>query len=144
MKLKVLTVIVCVLILNFACIPDMASSSDEHVSGNYLKIYYFHGNVRCASCHKIENYTKETITKYFDQEVSSGDLVYEAVNIDETGNAHFIEEYQLYTKSVVLSLVKDSQETRNKNLVKVWEYLGNKTKFEEYEKEEINKFLEEL
>ena len=50
----------------------------------------------------------------------------------------------LYTKSVVLSLVKDGQEVKFKNLEQVWQLLRNKDKFYQYIKNETQGFLDGL
>jgi hypothetical protein len=104
--------------------------------------YYFHGDFRCSNCHKIEQYSKEAIDKYFAKELASGELEYEIINIDKKGNGHFAEDYKLYTKSLVISRIKDGKEVEYKNLEKVWNYLGNKEAFYNYVKEEVAKFLE--
>lgn len=144
MRLKFLTGFLCIFIFGGGLVADATDIKSEDASGNHIVVYYFHVNFRCASCHKIENYTKETVEKYFNKQVQAGNILYKTVNIEEKGNAHFVEDYQLYTKSVVLSLIKDGKEIKYKNLTKVWEYLGNKTKFEDYEKKEIEEFLKEL
>ncbi|MFC1643726.1 nitrophenyl compound nitroreductase subunit ArsF family protein [Candidatus Omnitrophota bacterium] len=144
MRLKFLAGVLCIFLLGIGFTADAIDIKNEDASGSHIVVYYFHGNFRCASCHKIENYTKETVEKYFDKQVQAGDILYKTVNVEKKGNAHFVEDYQLYTKSVVLSLVRDGKEVKHKNLTKVWEYLGNKTKFENYEKKEIEDFLKEL
>ena len=106
--------------------------------------YYFHGNFRCANCLKIEQYSKEAIEQNFKDELSSGKLVFKVINIETKGNVHFIQDYQLYTKSLVISLVKDGKEVKFDNLTKVWEFLWNRQKFYDYVKEEITKYLKEL
>ncbi|MDX9703086.1 MAG: nitrophenyl compound nitroreductase subunit ArsF family protein [Candidatus Auribacterota bacterium] len=111
---------------------------------DYVTAYYFYTTIRCRSCHNIENYTGETINKNFADQLESGSLKYTAINIEEKGNEHFVKDYNLYTKSVVLSLVKDGKEIKSKNLDKVWQYLGNKNKFTEYVKTETESFLNEL
>jgi len=68
-------------------------------------VYYFYGSVRCPTCHKMEEYTKETIAKNFQDEVASGLLVLKTINIEEKENEHFVKDYQLYTKSLILSQV---------------------------------------
>ncbi|PJC47547.1 MAG: hypothetical protein CO035_06125 [Candidatus Omnitrophica bacterium CG_4_9_14_0_2_um_filter_42_8] len=110
---------------------------------DYVTAYYFHGYFRCSNCYKIEKYSKEAIDKYFAKELASGELEYEAINIDEKGNGHFAKDYKLYTKSLVLSRVKAGKEVKYKNLEKVWNYLGDKEAFYNYVKEEVTKFLEE-
>jgi acetone carboxylase gamma subunit len=50
----------------------------------------------------------------------------------------------LYTKSVVLSLVKAGKEVKWKNLDKVWHLLRDKDKFYQYIKTKVQKFLDSL
>ncbi|OGX16470.1 MAG: hypothetical protein A2166_01135 [Omnitrophica WOR_2 bacterium RBG_13_41_10] len=111
---------------------------------NNVVAYYFHGNFRCFNCYRIEQYSKEAIEQYFKDELSSGKLVFKIINIEEKNNEHFIKDYQLYTKSLIISLVKDGEEVKFDNLVKVWEFLGNKQKFYDYVKDEITQYLKEL
>ena len=106
--------------------------------------YYFHGNFRCFNCYRIEQYSKEAIGQYFKDELNSGKLVFKIINIEEKGNEHFIKDYQLYTKSLVISLVKDGKEVKFDNLTKVWEFLWDRQKFHDYVKEEVTKYLKEL
>ena len=104
--------------------------------------YYFHTTARCVSCHKIEQYTKEALEKYFFNEIASGMIDFQMLNIEEPQNKHFIQDYQLYTKSVVLSKVSEGKEVKFKNLDKIWNLLNNKNKFYEYIKEETNNFID--
>lgn len=116
----------------------------EDASSAKVTVYYFHGTFRCPSCLKIEQYSKEAIEKYFGDELNSGRLVFKVINIEEKGNEHFVDDYQLYTKSLVLSLVKEGKEIKSENLVKVWEYLGNRDKFYEYVNSSVKSYLGEL
>ena len=106
--------------------------------------YYFHGNFRCSNCLRIEQYSKEAIEQNFKDELSSGKLVFKVINIETKGNEHFVQDYQLYTKSLVISLVKDGKEVKFDNLTKVWEFLWNRQGFHNYVKEEITRYLKEL
>jgi hypothetical protein len=105
--------------------------------------YYFYGSMRCPTCFKLEQYSKEAIESNFKSELASGKLEFKAVNAEEKINAHFVNEYQLYTKALVLSLVKDGKELKSKNLNKIWELVGNKDKFIGYIKKEVANFLKE-
>ena len=106
--------------------------------------YYFHGTFRCSSCHRIEQYTKGALDEYFGADLRSGKLIYKVINLEEEGNEHFARDYELYTKSVVLSLVENGKEIKYKNLDKVWQYLGDKRKFYDYIDAETRSFLKEL
>lgn len=125
--------LVCGYTINAAIAPS------DHVA-----VYYFHGNFRCVNCHNIEQYTKETVEKYFKKEVDTGKVVFKVINVETKGNEHFTDDYQLYTKSVILSLVKDGKEVKFDNLAKVWDHLRNRDAFHQYVRSEIDKYLKEL
>lgn len=103
--------------------------------------YYFHGTARCPSCIKIEAYTKETIQGDFAQAIKNGRLEWRVINVDEPGNEHFTKDYQLYTKSVVISDTQAGKQIKWKNLEKVWEFLHDKTAFRNYIRSEVNAYL---
>ncbi|MEI7483027.1 MAG: nitrophenyl compound nitroreductase subunit ArsF family protein [Elusimicrobiota bacterium] len=116
----------------------------ENAPNNKVVVYYFHGTFRCPTCHKLEQYSKEAIETSFKDALRSGKLEYKVVNVEHKGNEHYTSDYQLYTKSLVLSLVKDGKETKWKNLEKIWEYVGNKQKFVDYVKTGVSDFLKEV
>ena len=105
--------------------------------------YYFHGSARCPTCHKMEKYAKEAIENNFPNELENGTLTFKRVNVEEKENEHFINEYQLFTKALVISQVEDGKESRHKNLTKIWEHVRNKDRFFEYVTDEINGYLKE-
>ncbi|MFA5088606.1 MAG: nitrophenyl compound nitroreductase subunit ArsF family protein [Candidatus Omnitrophota bacterium] len=105
--------------------------------------YYFHGSVRCYTCNMMEKYSRETIETYFKDQVQAGKLVFIPINVDEKNNAHFVNDYQLYTKALILSLVKDGKEIRHKNLDRIWQLAGNKQKFFDYVTSEINTLMKD-
>lgn len=109
-----------------------------------IRVYYFHGRARCPSCFKIETYTKETVQGDFVQALKDGSLEWQVVNVDEPANQHFVKDYQLYTKSVILADIREGKQTRWKNLEKVWELLHDKSAFRAYIQAEINAYLKGL
>jgi hypothetical protein len=105
--------------------------------------YYFHGTRRCANCKKIEAYSREAVEKGFPDELESGLLEWRVINIDEPENRHYVDDYKLYTKSVIVTGVHDTTETDWKNLEKIWQLLGSKEKFIEYVRKEVRTYLAE-
>ena len=135
--MKKFAVLILLLVLT---VPAFSQETPE----NKVVAYYFHGNFRCYTCHTMEQYSKEAIQANFKDALTSGKLEFKVVNVEEQGNEHFMQDYQLYTKSLVLSLVKDGKEIKSKNLTKIWEYVRNKQKFFDYVSEEVNSFLKEV
>jgi len=111
--------------------------------GRQLVAYYFHGNARCMTCMNMEAYTDEALKNGFPGALEEGRLVWKVVNVEEPGNEHFINDYQLNTKSVVLSDVVDGKETQWKNLDEIWSLSGDKEAFIAYIQKEAKTFLGE-
>ena len=109
-----------------------------------LVAFYFHGNFRCANCKKIEQYSREAIEKYFADELKTKKLVFTMINTDLSENKHFIEDYQLYTRSLVIVEFKGEKQMRWKNLTKVWNYLNDRDAFYKYVSSEIKGYLENI
>ncbi|MEW6173968.1 MAG: nitrophenyl compound nitroreductase subunit ArsF family protein [Bacillota bacterium] len=103
--------------------------------------YYFRGSTRCYSCVTIENYAREAIEAGFSDALKDGRLQWKVVNVEEPGNEHFIQDYQLYSQSVVLVEIKDGKQTKWKNLAEVWPLLNDKAAFQRYVQEEVGAFL---
>lgn len=104
--------------------------------------YYFHGDKRCRTCLAIEEYTREAIEEGFPEQLESGVLELRIVNVDESEHEHFIEDYRLTTKSVVLADYRNGVEERWKNLNMVWEYVNDRETFLDYVKRETEIYLE--
>jgi hypothetical protein len=115
----------------------------DDLASTKVIVYYFHGQARCPTCHKLEQYSKEVIEASFKDALASGNLEFKVVNVEDKGNEHFVDEYKLYTKALVLLLIKDGKEIKSTNLDKIWEYVGNKQKFFNYVKSGVGDYLRE-
>ncbi len=58
--------------------------------------------------------------------------MWKAVNVDEKENAHFVDDFQLVTKAVVLVEYRAGTIARWENLDKIWTLVRNKENFVEY------------
>jgi hypothetical protein len=106
------------------------SDSTDAVIPNADVVYYFMTTQRCPSCMKIEAFAKEAVERDFAARLKNGTMIWKMVKVDETANQHFIQDYQLYTKSVVLVRYRDGKQIAWKNLEEVWTLLGDKTAFQ--------------
>jgi len=91
---------------------------------------------------KIESFSREAVEGGFGKELKDGRVVWRLVNIDEPANRHYIDDYQLYAKSVIVADVRGGDEVRWKNLMKVWQLTGDKELFIKYIQDEVREYLE--
>ena len=137
MVIKRFSVVIILILLLVMCTTMVFAADDKIIA------YYFHGNARCPTCHKMEQYTKETIEENFKDELNNGLLAFKAVNIEEKENEHFVNDYQLYTKTLIISRVENDKEIEYKNLTEIWEYVRDKKSFFNYVTTEINNYLKD-
>ena len=92
----------------------------------------------------IEQYSKEAIEKYFASQLQNGQLTFSVINIDMPENEHFVKDYQLYTRSLIVAEFKNGKQVKWTNLEKVWNYVKDRDAFYNYVKAEIEKSLKNL
>ena len=113
--------------------PPAVKLSDNQV----LKVYYFHGNARCTSCKLIEKYTKAAIEQGYQAPLKQGLVDLQMVNLESKGNDHYIEDFQLITRSVVLAVEQDGKVINYRRLDAVWQLFTDEQKFTNYIYREI-------
>lgn len=120
--------------------PAPAAPAEE---GRTVTVYYLHTTTRCVSCQKIESFTAAAVTgARFSQPLAEGRLKWVVLNTDEPANAHFVEDYALVTKSVVVSERVGGIEVKWRRLDRVWELLDDPEAFRAYVEGEVAAFVE--
>jgi len=108
-----------------------------------LIAYYFHPTARCQTCLNIENFTKEVIQTQFEKEVEDGMITFRALNIEDSVNEHYINDYSLQFSSLILAKFVNKKQTKWKNLEHVWKFANDKEQFFRYASIEIKGYLKE-
>jgi hypothetical protein len=119
------------------------SPATPAVQANESKIiaYYFHTTARCVTCRTIESYSREVIEKRFALDIARGSLQFKLVNLELPGNEHFVKDYQLFTKSLVLVRFEKGRQTEYKVLNDTWELVSNKQAMQAYVERELRVYL---
>ena len=119
------------------------ASSENKAAVSKVVAYYFHGNVRCRTCRTIESYAKEAVQTGFADALKDGRLAWRVVNVEDPGNDHFVQDFQLSTRSVVLERLAGGKRREWKNLQRVWELVrSDKEGFLKYVQDETKAYLE--
>jgi hypothetical protein len=106
-------------------------------------VYYFYTNTRCSSCKTIEAYTCEAVEKNLSAGYNGWKIAFKGVNIEEEPYKHFVQDYWLNTKSVVVQKFSGDKPLKWGKLEKVWQLLGDKEAFINYVTGETHKLLDE-
>ncbi len=122
---------------------DSSSLKPEKKDKVQLIAYYFHATARCPSCINIENFTEEVIKTIFAKENKADLISFRQLNIEDSVNEHYIEDYKLEFSSVILAKYVNYKQVKWKNLEHVWKYSSEKENFFKYMKIEIKDFLKD-
>lgn len=107
-------------------------------AANVTTVYYFHGNKRCFTCNKIETLAKAAVNAGFADDIKSGAVTFKSVNVDDAENQHFIKDFELASRCVVVQCG-----TKFERLEKVWELVGNEPEFTKYIQQGVEKIRAE-
>lgn len=106
-------------------------------------VYYFYTNTRCSSCKAIEAYTREAVATKLAAGYKAWSVEFKGVNVDEEANSHFVQDYFLNSKSVVVQKFSGEKPLKWAKLEKIWQLLGDKDAFIAYISTETHKLLDE-
>ena len=120
----------------------LAEQSPASPSGTHKVVaYYFHTNTRCSTCMKIEAYSHEAIEQGFPEELKNGSLEMRVINYEQPENRHFLQDYKLVSKSLVLVHTLNGKQVEWTNLRAVWQLTGRKDAFLNYVRKEVRNYL---
>ncbi|MCE5249751.1 nitrophenyl compound nitroreductase subunit ArsF family protein [bacterium] len=104
-------------------------------------VYYFTTSNRDLTCRKIEKFMRDALNGNFGQHCSDGLIVWRMIPVDLPAYRHFIDDYQLDGRSVVLVKIRGGKKIVWKKLDSLQMFLVNKTLFTDYVTDEVNSFL---
>ncbi len=101
-----------------------------------LVAFYFHGNKRCVSCNEIERLTRAA----WATEIEAGTLAFRPTNVDQAGDAHFVTDFQLTMRTVVLAEEAGGRILRFQRLDSCWELFKDPVAFTSYLRTNLQSF----
>jgi hypothetical protein len=102
-------------------------------SAAQVVVTYFHGDLRCATCRKLEALSKETVEANFAKEIAAGAVTFRAINTDRPEHHHFVKDYELASGALVVSEEAGGTVLRWNRLDKVWLLVrGDRQAFDDY------------
>ncbi len=121
---------------------ESGTNSTASTVEDRVVVYYFHGNARCVTCRTIETYAQQAVEAAFADQLHSGSMEFQVINVETPSTFHFIEDYQLYAPSVVVVRYENNAQVDWKNLDMVWRLTGNKSAFLTYIQDETTVFMQ--
>lgn len=119
-----------------------APASDLPKDG--VVVYYFHGTQRCFTCNKMESLAEVVLDTRFAEKLAAGSVVFKPINTEEDANRHFVNDFSLVTKAVVMVERKDGQDVTWRKLDQIWDKISEDEIYQEYIAENLTACLDHL
>jgi len=114
------------------------STLNKKADTQQILAYYFHPTARCVTCRNIEAYSVEAINEW--EEKSGKKVVWKELNIEDSVNEHYVDEYELQFSSLVIARYTEGRKDKWKNLEETWKLVNDKESFKKYVIFELNQF----
>lgn len=119
-------IIGAVILLLFFTIPKYftgnvtASGSSISSEIEKVEVYHFHATRQCVTCKTVGSNAEATVNTYFANELKSGKLVYDSVNIDLPENKALAEKYEAKGSSLIIGVYRKDGSFSKQEDTTVW------------------------
>ena len=105
-----------------------------------VDVVFFHRTQQCYSCKYLGAKTLYTVETYFKDELASGRVTFQSINVQDEANADIIKKYGAYTSSLFINTIEDGTD-HIEEATKVYSLIGKDEAFVETLKSKIEKSL---
>ena len=105
-----------------------------------VDVVYFHRTQQCYSCRYAEEGTNYTVKTYFADQLASGKLTFQSLDVQDSKNAAVVEKYGAYGSQLFINAVKDGAD-HIEQVTDIWLVIGDDEAFVEVVKNRIERSL---
>lgn len=116
------------------------SSENETKKADNLEIVDFHSTHQCYSCLYIGNKALEVLENNFAEEMQSGKISFQKINVDEAQNKEIVNKYKARGSSLFFNSIIDNQDNISED-INIWRLVGKDKEFENYLVNKINNLI---
>jgi hypothetical protein len=97
-----------------------------------VAVYYFHGTKRCQTCNRMEALADRVITERFGDRRHDGTVVFRSIDLESAGNGHFVDDFALVNRVVVMVPRRGGEDLPFRRLDEVWERIADADAYQDY------------
>jgi hypothetical protein len=105
-----------------------------------VEVVYFHRTQRCSKCIYAEEATRYTLGTYFKDELASGRVTFQAINVQDEENADIVKKYDASYLSLFINTVREGTD-HIEEVTGIWRVVGDDEAFVEVVKSKVEQSL---
>ena len=123
--------------------PGYQEQPDSNISSGpaeRVDVVYFHRTQRCYKCTYAEEATRYTLETYFKDELASGRVTFQAINVQDEENAEVVKRYDASYLSLFINTVMDGTD-HIERVTGIWRVVGDDEAFVEVVRSKVEQSL---
>ncbi len=137
-KFQFLVVALGVIIASSCNAQSNSKKEVTAVKGDKVEAYYFHFTSRCVTCKTVEAEAKKNIETLYPEQVKSGKITFQAVNLDDASSKELAEKLGISGQTLLIVCGNQKINLTNDGFMYA---RNNPDKFKQIIKEKIDKLL---
>lgn len=94
----------------FLLTANLKAQNANETMTDKIEVIDFHSTHRCITCNAIELHTRYTLKKFFSDELKSGKITFQVINIDKEKNYKVAEKFEASGTSLFLNVISNGKE----------------------------------
>jgi len=120
--------------------PAAPPSDGSSSPADKVEVVYFHRTQRCVKCLHAEEWTRYTVETYFKDELASGRVTLQVLDVEDKANAVIVKKYGAFGSSLFINTIRNNVD-HIEEVTDIWTIVSNDKVFIEVVKEKIEKSL---
>jgi len=102
--------------------PEVPPTSDtSSTAADKVEVIYFHRPRRCVTCLCFEERIRHVVKTYFQDEMNSGKLTFEVIDIGDERNTAIVNKYGAISSQLFINSVKDGVD-HIRDIQEIWSW----------------------
>lgn len=120
-----------------------AAGPESATDGPAVVVFYLHGDARCDACVTMQAYSEAAVREGFPDALQSGRLAFREINYHEPADAHYAEEFNIASPSLVIARYDTGRRIAHESLPDIWALVNDEAAFHAYVAEHVSAALEQ-
>jgi hypothetical protein len=122
-------------------IDELPNTNNSTGPADRVDVVYFHRTQRCNTCLYAETATRYTLETYFADEMASGKVTFQTINVEDEANADIIAKYNNASYlTLCINTVRGGTDHIEK-VTDIWYVIGDDEEFVEIVKSKVEQSL---
>jgi len=110
---------------------NQEQTRDPAIQSQRVDVVYFHRAKQCYSCKYAEEHLQTTLEKYYADELATGRITFQSLNVQDKKNAVIVKKYAAYSSQLFITTVNGDEEV-TEEVKEFWMFIDDDDGFSKF------------